>query len=126
MAGEMDWTLTWTADADGQTIADAGSHTGGAISNDTKLATEVAVKCAYGGTATEGVVVYLLREGDTAYEDVDDAPFSTGVMEYAASTTYRKTFTVAANIPRFKVLITNDSGAQVTVDIDYRQAVAAS
>lgn len=126
MAGEFDWTLTWTAETDAQAIADAADHTSGAISNDTKLATEVAITIAYGATATEGVKVYLLREVDASYEAEGDDPWGFE-MPSSVSTTHRRTFTVpASTAARFKILITNDSGASVTADIDYRQAVAAS
>lgn len=125
MAGEQDWTLTWTALVDAQSIADAADHNGGAISNDTKLDTEVAIKVAYGATANEGVKVYILREGDTDYEAEGDDPWGFE-MPYSVSTTHRRTITVPAEIARFEVLLTNDSGASVTADVDYRQAVAAA
>lgn len=123
MAGEFDWTLTWTADTNAQAVADAASHTSGAISNDTNLATEVAIQVAYGATATEGVKVYVAREGASAYEVVADNPWGFE-MPATVSTTHRRTFTVSGDIARFKVIVTNDSGASVTLDIDYRQAVA--
>lgn len=125
MAGEYDWTLTWTALLNAQAISDSSDHNAGAISNDGKLATEVAIKIAYGATATEGVVVSILREGDTDYEAAGDSPFSFS-MPYTASTTHRRTISVPGDIGRFEVLLSNDSGAEVTADVDYRQAVAAS
>lgn len=126
MAGEHDWTLTWTATTiDADTIADAADLTSDAISNDTKLDTEVAVMIAYGATANQGVKVYVLREGASAYEAEADNPWGFE-MPYSTSTTHRRTFTVPASIGRFQVLLTNDSGASVTADVDYRQAVAAA
>lgn len=125
MSGEPDWTLTWTAETDGQAIATGADHTTGAISNDAKLDTEVAIQVAYGATASQGVKVYVLREGASDYEAEADNPWGFE-MPYSTSTTHRRTFTVPASIGRFKVLLTNDSGASVTADVDYRQSVAAA
>ena len=126
MSGESDWTLTWTATSiDADVIANAGDLTSDAISNDSKLDTEVAVQIAYGATASQGVKVYVLREGASAYEAEADNPWGFA-MPYTVSTTHRRTFTVPASVGRFKILLTNDSGASVTADVDYRQSVAAA
>lgn len=119
----FDWVGSWTTLAGSQAIADASTHTTAAVSNDTKLAREISVACAYGATATEGIKVYILRDIDgTNYEAVVDNPWGFE-MPKTVSTTHRRTFTVPGTISKFKVHITNDSGAQVTVDIREQAAV---
>lgn len=128
MAGEFDWTLTWTSLQDGSTITDTNFQTSTAVSNDITLGTEVAVEVAYGGTVDEGVKVYVCREdGDGTYEDpsANDTPWGFE-MPSAVSGTARKSFTVPPSIPRFQIVLENNTGATVTVSVDYRQAVAAS
>ena len=126
MSGEMDWTLTWSSLQNGTTITDTNFQTSTAVSNDEKLGTEVAVEVAYGATVDEGVKVYIPREdGDGTYEDpnANDKPWGFE-MPSAVSGTARKSFTVPASIPRFKVVLENNTGATVTVSVDYRQASA--
>jgi len=127
MSGEFDWTGTYTALVDGQAVANGGSHTSGAVSNDGKLATKVGVSVAYGGTASEGVEVRLLGLIDgTNYEAEGDAPWGF-TMPFSTSTTHRRTFVVPAWVEDdFKILVTNDSGASITLDVDYDQATAAA
>ena len=122
-----DWTLTWTATSiDATAVANASSATSAAISNDGKLATEVAITIAYGATATTGVVVSILRDVDgTNYEVAADLPWRFS-LPFTVSTTHRRTITVPGDIARFKVMVSNDSGASVTADVDYRQAVVTT
>ena len=90
MTGEYTRPESWTALVNAQAITDTGSNTSGAVSNDATLGTEVSVQIAYGGTATEGVKVYVAAETEPHVGD-------------------------------FKIILTNDSGASVTADVDYRQ-----
>jgi len=127
MSGEFDWTGTYTAEVNAQSVADAGDHTSGAISNDGKLATKVGITVAYGGTANEGVKVFVLGLVDgTNYEAEADDPWGFE-MPFSTATTHRRTFVVPAGVhDSFKILATNDSGAQITLDVDYDQATAAA
>lgn len=128
MSGEYDWAASWTADGtiSGSNIADAGDATSDEISNDGDLATEVSIEIAYGATANEGVKVYVLRDVDgTNFEAEADSPWGFE-MPYSTSTTHRKTFTVPGSISAFVILLTNDSGAQVTATVRTRNAVAAA
>lgn len=120
-----DWDAAWTTGGiavDGDTVTDTNSATSDAISNDGKLATEVAVEIGYGGIVDEGAMVYVLRDVDDNYEAVTDDPWGFE-MPSTISVTRRKTFTVPGTISDFKVHVVNDTGASITVDIDYRQAV---
>lgn len=113
------WSATSIASS---SISDAAADTTAAIDNDTKLGTNVSVEIAYGGTATEGVNVYLLRDVDgTNYEAVADGPWGFA-MPYATSVTRRRTFWVPGWISKFKVHLTNDSGASVTATVRTQQA----
>lgn len=126
MAGEHSVPGTWTALVNAQAISDAGSNTSTAVSNDTKLGTEIGVTCAYGATATEGLKVYIAAEIDgTNYETVNDVPMFIS-LEYAVSATRYKRFWVPGSTGDFKIICTNDSGASVTVDVDYRQHTVAT
>jgi len=58
----------------------------------------------------------------TNFETESDAPWGFS-MPYATSVTRRKVFTVPGSIGSFKILLTNDTGASVTADVDYRQAI---
>ena len=82
----------------------------------------MAILIAYGGTATEGVRVYVFRDVDgTNYEAVIDNPW-TVMMAYATSVSRRKTFFVPGDqVSRFKIHLTNDAGAQVTATVTYQQ-----
>lgn len=116
-----DWDTNWTSTSiNASSVANAGSATTAAISNDNKLETEVGVSVAYGGTASEGIKVYILRDVDGSnYEDANTAwGFE---MPKAVSTTYRRTISVGS-ASNFKVLVTNNTGASVTVTVTYRQA----
>lgn len=114
------------ANIDGTAINNEAALTSDAISNHLKLDTEVSVAIAYGATANEGVVVYVLGDTDgTNYETVDDAPWGFD-MPYAVSVTRRRRFTVPAQVGSFKLLLTNDSGAQAAATVRYRQAVGTA
>jgi len=121
--GSWAFAQSGAADIDATNIANAADLTSDAISNDDKLDTEVSVAIAYGATASQGVIVYVLRDADgTNYEAEADAPWGFS-MPYTVSTTHRRVFTVPAQIGGFKLLLTNDSGAQVAATVRTRQAV---
>lgn len=127
MTGEFDWSGTYTALVNAQAIADTADNTSAAVSLDGKLAAKVGVTVAYGATASEGVKVYVLGLVDgTNYETEADKPWGFK-MPATVSTTHRRVFTIPASLyDSFKILITNDSGASVTVDVDYDTATAAA
>lgn len=127
MTGEYDWTGTYTPLVDAQAVADAGDHTSVAVSLDGKLAAKIGVTVAYGATVNQGVKVYVLGLVDgTNYEGEADSPWGFE-MPATVSTTHRRVFTIPAGLhDSFKILVTNDSGAQVTVDVDYDTATAAA
>lgn len=119
------WDANWTnTSINGSTITNATTSTiTTAISNDVKIVTEVSVTIAYGGTATEGVKVYLLRDVDgTNYETTNDLPWGFQ-MPFSTSVTRYRTFTVSgSSISKFKILLSNNSGASVTATVKYKQA----
>lgn len=123
--GGFNWDTAWsTTSINGSTVTNSNSATtSAAVSNDNKAATEVSVEIAYGATATQGVVVELLRDVDgTNFEASTDSPWGF-TMPFSTSTTYRRTFTVyGENVSAFKVKATNGSGASVTATVRYRQA----
>ena len=126
MSGELDFAaLSQIITA--QAISDAGSFTlGTAISNDVTLGTEITVACAYGGTATEGIIVYVVGDIDgTNFEAVADRPWGIR-LAYSVSTTHRRRFFVPPWVRNFKLIITNDSGASVTVNAWKAVATAAA
>lgn len=113
---------SWTADTTAETISDGGSYTSGAISLDEYLGAIVSIICDYGGTADEGIKVYVAGEGgDGTYEAVADEPFGIQ-LPATVSTTHRDRLVVdARNYASFKIIVTNDSGASVDVDIYYKR-----
>lgn len=125
MTGEYNWTGTYTALIDAASVSDGSDNISSAVSLDDKLAAKVGVTVAYGATANEGVKVYVLGLVDgTNYEAEGDDPWGF-VMPYSASTTHRRVFTIPASVhDSFQILVTNDSGANVTVDVDYDTATA--
>jgi hypothetical protein len=119
------WDSTWTATSiASSTITNTSSSTTASISNSGKVGTEVSVTIAYGGTATQGVIVNVLRMVDDTptYESAtNDAPWGF-TMPYAISTTYHRTFNVPGDrVSKFEVYISNNSGASVTATVDTKQ-----
>lgn len=124
----QEWDAAWAATSiNASALANAGSLTTAALSNDQKTATEVSVEIAYGGTVNEGVKVYVLRDVDgTNFEAVADLPYGFELPR-AASTTFRRSFTVpAGEVSAFKIHLTNNSGASVTATVRTRQAVGVT
>ena len=120
------WDASWTTTSiNNSTITDGNTATTAAIDNDLKAVTEISVEVTYDNTtATEGLKVYILRDIDgTDFEAVADNP--TGFqLAVSVSGTHRKTFPIPGDrISKFKVHVTNDSGASVTsTSVRYRQA----
>lgn len=108
----------------GASVANAGTATStNEISNDDKIATEVSVECVYGATASQGLKVYVLGSIDgTNFETVASGAWGFE-MQRATSSTYRTRFMVSAlDYSSFKIHVTNNSGATVTVTVRTRQA----
>lgn len=122
LAGWSAWTTSTLIDGD--SIADAGFQTSEEIDNDGKLATEIGVEIAYGATATEGVVVEILRDVGGTYQFSLDNPYAFE-MPFGVNTTYRDSLTIPADIATFKVNLRNDAGAAVTATLYYRQRAAS-
>jgi len=119
----INWDAAYAATSiNASAVANAAVATTAAITNDGKIATEISVTVVYGATATAGLIVYLLRDVDgTNYEAVADKPWGFE-MERAVSATYRRVFAVSAGeMDNFKVHVTNNSGASVTVTVRTRQ-----
>jgi hypothetical protein len=122
------WDTNWTnTSINGSSITNSSTATTATVDNDNKSSTEVSVKIVYGGTANEGAKVYLLRDTDgTTFEGTTDLPWGFQ-MPYAVSGTRYRTFTVAGSmISKFKVLVSNASGATVTATVKYKQATIDS
>jgi len=102
-------------------VANSGNAETAALSNNSKLGTEVSIAAAYGATATVGLKVYVLREVDTTtYEAVADKPYGFE-MPFTVSTTHRRGFWVPHSFGAFKIRVENASGASVTVTVKTRQ-----
>ena len=119
------WDSIWSATSiASSTVTNGSNATTAAISNDTKVGTEISVTVAYGGTATQGVLVNVLRMVDdspTFESATNDAPWGFA-MPFATSTTFHRTFTVPSDrISKFKVYVANSAGASVTATVNYRQ-----
>jgi hypothetical protein len=119
------WDTSWTATSiASSTITNTSNSTTSSISNSGKIGTEVSVTIAYGGTATQGVIVNVLRmvdDGPTYESAANDAPWGFS-MPYAISTTFHRTFNVAGDrASKFEVYLSNNSGASVTATVDYKQ-----
>jgi hypothetical protein len=120
----VNWDTAWTTSSiNGSAVSNAGSANTAAIDNDGKWATEVSVQVAYGATASQGLRVFVDRDIDgTNYETGGSKPWGFE-MPKAVSTTFYRTFTVqASEVSKFRVRVTNDSGASVTVTVRTRQA----
>lgn len=127
MSQYFDWDASWTAIDTSLSISTGSTDTSDAISLDGKAAAEVSIECAYGATASTGLKVYICRDVDgTNYEAAADLPFGV-VLAYSTSTTYRRTITIdAGQVGSFKILLSNASGATVTVTTRIRYAVVGS
>lgn len=128
MTGEYNWSGTYSPLVNAQAVATGADHTSAtAISLNNKLAAKVGITVAYGGTATQGVKVYVLGLVDgTNYEAEADGPWGFE-MPYTVSATHRRQFVVPASLhDSFKILVTNDSGGSVTVDVDYDTATVTA
>lgn len=121
MAGEFSFSA-WSALVTSQAITDTNSHTSGAVSQEGKLGTEVSVECAYGATVDQGALIYIARQvdGTPTYEALTDNPWGFE-MASAVSATRRVVFSVPPDIGDFQVIIQNDTGASITVDVSTRQ-----
>lgn len=127
MSQYYDWG-SWAAIDTALAISNGADDTSDAQDLDGKAAAEVSVKAVYAaGTVTQGLKVYILRDQDgTDYEAEADLPWGFE-MPYSSGGTYRKTFSVSpADMGGFKILVTNDSGVQVTVTTKIRTAVIGS
>jgi hypothetical protein len=116
-----DWDTSWTVDGTlGATIATGATDTGDAITLDGKSSVQVAVECAYGGTATQGLKVFILGDYDgTNYQVAASVPS----VEVAYATSSTRTLIIPVSgfeMSKFKVHLTNDSGATVTTEVRYR------
>lgn len=119
----QNWGSWTTTSINSSSVSDESTATTSAISLDSTSGVEVSVAVAY-GDATEGVKVFVLRDVDgTNYEAVTDKPWGFE-LPYAGSATRRRTFTVSADrVSSFKVLVTNDTGDDVTATVRTRAAV---
>lgn len=121
------WDSTFTATSiAASTVTNTSSATTAAIDNSSHAGTEVSVTVAYGGTATQGLVVNVLRMVDdtpTFESATTDACFGFSIP-YSTSTTFHRVFSVSSDrISKFKVFVSNNTGASVTVTVKYKQYV---
>lgn len=105
--------------ASAQAVANGADLTTAAVDLSGKIAARVGIKCVYGGTATQGLVVHVLGlVAGSDYEAEADEVWQVA-LAYSVSGTHRRVLSVLAqDYEAFKVLVTNDSGASVTVTID--------
>lgn len=115
------WDATFTATSlAASTVTNGSAGTTAAIDCDGKSSLEVSISCVYGGTANNGLKVFILRMIDDTptYEAQADIP--QGVeLAYSISGTHRKAFTIDCRlISKCKIEVQNDSGASVTVTVN--------
>lgn len=117
----IDWAASWTDDTTmGATITDTSSDDSAEYSNDAGLVHEFACDFDYGATYDGPALVHVLRKLSTAdYEETENA-YAVFAVIGAISTAGRKVFTVGPEVNTFMLRIVNDSGATVTVDLDYK------
>jgi len=121
----VDWDNSWTTTSlNGTSIANGSNNETGAISNDTKTETLISVEVQYGATANESAEVLIQHETDDTpnYEQEADQP-TTLAMPVSPSTTHDRVFSIPADSAAdFKVGISNDTGASITVTVEFKQA----
>lgn len=117
------WAGSWTATSiAASTVTNSSTATTAAIDNDNITSTEIAVTIVYGGTTNEGARVYVLRDVGGTYEVIVDGAWGF-MMAYSVSGTYRRSFVVQSiNASKFKVMISNSTGASITATVSYKQA----
>lgn len=119
------WDNSWsTTSIAASSITNGNASTTAAINNDTKSGTEIAISVTYGGSPTNGVNVYVLRDVNGSFEDPsNDRPFGFQ-MPYVASGTCKRTFSVMADrVSNFKICVVNNTGDTVTATVTYKQSV---
>jgi len=120
------WDSTWNSTSiAASTVTNTSSATTAAIDNSNHAATEISVTIVYGGTATTGAVVNILRMVDdtpTFESATNDSPFGFS-LPFATSTTFHRSITVAGDrISKFKVYVSNNTGASITATVNYKQS----
>jgi hypothetical protein len=120
------WTLLGTED---QTIAGAADAVFGAIDNDLKVATEIAVDVTYASGATDGATVQIERDIDgTNFESEGSLPYTVPIP-FLANTVRERVFTIPADYcGKFRVRIVNLDGSEsiTNATVRYRQCVHAT
>ena len=130
MASGFDWGSWVVLGTEDQTIAAAADAVFGAIDNDGKVATEVAIDLTYAASSTLGANVQIERGIDgTNFESASSFPW-TIPMPFAANTTKERVITIPADmIGKFRVRVVNLSTATYAlsnVTVRYRQCVHAT
>ena len=125
----VQWENSYTTSSvNGSTVADGSNVATAAISADEKFATEIVVEVSYGSTVNDSAEVLIQKQtSDTpTYEGEADQP-TTLAMPATASTTHSRTFNFPAeSASAFKVAVSNDTGAQITVTVRYKQGTLES
>ncbi|OGT57692.1 MAG: hypothetical protein A3E01_02840 [Gammaproteobacteria bacterium RIFCSPHIGHO2_12_FULL_63_22] len=125
----IEYASAWSADnatsIAASSIANTATDTTGEISGDA-ASIEFGFQIVYGGTATQGVKAYLLHHSGTAYQDVSDNPPAIE-LPYSVSGTHDFSWTVTGLAAgKYKVHLTNNSGATVTATVNYRTSTVNS
>lgn len=93
------------------------------ISNDDKIATEVSVACTYGATASQGLKVYVFGSIDgSTWENVASGAWGFEMQKATSTALYARFMVSALDYSSFKIHVTNNTGATVTVTVKTRQA----
>jgi len=123
------FTPTWDSIPQATTIAadaiaDAANLVSDEITNEVKSG--IMVKIVYGNPATEGAKVYLLPEiSDGVFAAIADGnPIAE--MEAAVGATRNAWFAIPPEMRKFKVGISNDSGASITATVNYQRQTGSS
>lgn len=127
MSSYVVWDAQFTLTSiNASTIANNANLKTQTISSTNKEVTEVCIEVAYGGVATSGARVYIVRNVKGSDEVETDNPYGFE-LPFSVNKTYRRNVTIdALDMAEFKVLIVNASGGSITSTVSYRQAVHES
>lgn len=121
------YDASWTTLQDAVALTQGGTveNVSGAVSCDQKALIEIAIKAVYSNhaKATAGLMVYIERDGNDAYEDDADGPWGFE-MPFTQAGTHRRViqFGPASNIKVHLVWGNTTASSAVTVTTSYKKA----
>jgi len=121
------WESSWTSLQSSVVLTQGGTveNISSAVSLDGYAAVEIAIKAVYSNhaRATAGLLVYIERDSNDAYEDDADMPYMIE-MPFTQNGTNRKTLLLgpASNIKVHLVWGNTTTSSSVTVTTSYKRA----